>query len=377
MNLCYISYIYPNPEKPILGSFVEEQLAELSKNHNVHIITKGKSCWKCPEEEIVKGIHVHRLIAENPFVFNLQCFIKIISLNNKFSFDVIHSHFLGFLTVICGLTSKIIRKPFFVTAYGLGLDPTTASFLRKLSIKLSFKFAKKVINISHYTKSLSEYYAPKKKQVIITPGITLSKLKVTSNAKSFRKKWNLGNNIIILSVANLVWRKGIDIIMSVLPDIIKHHPHLKYVIIGKGQEKSNLKRLVKKYKLTKNVIFVGWVSDENLANFYNVSDIFVLMSRTKGAAVEGFGIVYAEAGAFGKPVIGGKSGGTSDVVIDGKTGFLIEPENKRLLKEKLLLLVENKNLRRQIGTHAKKYIYETHLWKYKVSQIIKLYSKFI
>ncbi|MCH8004178.1 MAG: glycosyltransferase family 4 protein [Nanoarchaeota archaeon] len=375
MNICCISYIYPNPEKSILGSFVERQLTELAKHHNVHVITRGKSKWR--KNEIVHGVSIHRVISGNPILFPLKCFVKIVRLNKKFHFDIIHSHFTGFLTIVCGITSKIIRKPFFVTAYGLGLDPSYASFFRRISIKLSFKLAKKIINISRFTKNLSEQYTPKAKNVIITYGVDLSRLKVTINAKKFREKYKLGKGIILLSVANLTRRKGIDIIISVLLDIVKKYPDLKYIIIGKGEEENELKEMVKNLNLTKNVIF--WhtlVPDESLANFYNASDIFILMSRTIGQAVEGFGIVYVEAGALGKPVIGGKSGGTSDAVIDGKTGFLINPSNTELIKNKLLLLIEDKNLRKKMGMYAKKYIRKNHLQKYEVSRLIKLYSEF-
>jgi len=288
MNICHISYIYPNPEKSVLGSFVERQLTELAKHHNVHVITRGKSKWR--KNEIVHGVSIHRVISDNPILFPLKCFVKIMKLNKKFHFDVLHSHFTGFLTIVCGIASKIIRKPFFVTAYGLGLEPSYANIFRKISIKLSFKFAKKIINISRFTKNLSEQYSPKNKNIVITYGINYSKLKVTLSADKFRKKYKLGKGIILLSVANLTLRKGIDIIISVLPKIVKKFPELKYIIVGKGKEKSELKRMVKELNLEKNVIFwPNWVPDKDLANFYNASDIFVLMSRTIGQAVEGLG----------------------------------------------------------------------------------------
>jgi len=375
MNILTISYIYPNPDKMILGSFVERQVTELAKHHNVHVITRGKRQW--PKNETVNGVSIHRIVSENPLIFSLKCLIKILSLNKKFRFDVIHSHFTGLLTIVCGFASKIVRKPFFVTAYGLGLDPSAASFFRKISIKLSFKLAKKIINISRFTKNLSEQYTPKVKNVIITYGIDLARLKVTLSAKKFRKKHKLGKGIILLTVANLTSRKGIDTIISTLPNIVKKYPNLKYIIIGKGEEENKLKNLVQQLGLTKNVIFwPTWVSDKDLANFYNVSDIFILMSRSEGQAVEGFGIVYVEAGALGKPVIGGKSGGTSDAVVDGKTGFLINPENTELVKKKLLLLIRNPNLRKKMGNYAKSNVRKNHLLKYNISKLEKLYSEF-
>ena len=86
--------------------------------------------------------------------------------------------------------------------------------------------------------------------------------------------------------------------------------------------------------------------------------------------------MIAEAGALGKPVIGGKGGGTSDAVVDGKAGFLIDPANTELIKKKLLLLIKDKKLRKKMGTYAKDYARKNHLWKYKISQLTKLYSEF-
>jgi len=377
MNICVTSYLYPNPDKPILGSYIYEQLTELANHNNVHIITRKERHWNCPAEELVDKVHIHRIDAENKLLFPILCFIEIISLHRKYHFDVVHAHFTGYLTFFCSLASLLIRRPFFITTYGLTLDPKSISIFKRIMIRLSFFFAKKIISISRYTKKLSENYAPKKKHVLITPGITLSKLKVTMSSKNFRKKHRFGKGPMLLSVGGVVWRKGHDVIISVLPDIVSKHKDLKYVIIGKGGAKENLKKQVKRLGLDENVIFwPTWVPDKELANFYNASDIFILMSRTEGAAVEGFGIVYVEANALGKPVIGGKGGGTPDAVDDGKSGFLIDPSDVEEVKKKLILLINDKKLRAKIGEYGKQYAIKNHLWEYKAKQLMQVYSKF-
>ena len=377
MNICVTSYLYPNPDKPILGSYICEQLTELAKHNNVHIITRKERHWNCPAKEIVDEVHVHRIDAENKLLFPILCFIKIVSLHRKYHFDVVHAHFTGYLTFFCSLASLLIKRPFFITTYGLTLDPKSISIFKRIMIRLSFFFAKKIISISRYTKKLSEHYALKEKHVLITPGITLSKLKVTMSSKNFRKKYRLGKGPMLLSVGGVVWRKGHDVIISVLPDIVSSHKDLKYIIIGKGGAEENLKKQVKRLGLEKNVIFwPTWVSDRELANFYNSSDLFVLMSRTEGAAVEGFGIVYVEANALGKPVIGGKGGGTPDAVDDGKSGFLIDPSDVEEVKKKLILLIRDKKLRVKMGEYGKQYAIKNHLWKYKVKQLMQVYSEF-
>ena len=79
---------------------------------------------------------------------------------------------------------------------------------------------------------------------------------------------------------NLVERKGLDTIIKILPNVIKKEPNIIYFIIGRGPEKENLVNTVKKLKLRDKIKFIGYVSDQDLANYYSICDIFLLMSRT-------------------------------------------------------------------------------------------------
>jgi phosphatidyl-myo-inositol dimannoside synthase len=377
MKICSVSFIYPNPDKAILGSFIHEQLVELAKTDEVYLITRKEPHWKIPRYEIIDNIHIFRINAKNKFTLPIKLFFKILELNKKNKFDVIHAHFTGFFTMFSGFASLLLGKPFFITTYGISLDPKSISFVKRMVIRITFLISKKVISISQYTKKLCQNYASKKKHMVITPGISLSKLKPTITQKNFRKKHNLGKGHILLSIGGLVWRKGFDITIKIMPSIVKKYPDTKLVIIGKGPEEIKLKNLAKGLNLEKNVIFwPNWVSDKDLANFYNACSIFILMNITKGAAVQGFGIVYVEANAMGKPIIGGKGGGISDAIIDGKTGFAINPDNQQLIIKRTLQLLGNKNLREKMGSDGKSYALKTHLWEFKTDQLLQLYSKY-
>tara|TARA_Y100000310_G_C20683003_1_gene817151 strand:- start:2281 stop:3420 length:1140 start_codon:yes stop_codon:yes gene_type:complete len=378
MKICAISYIFPNPDQPVLGSYILEQLKELSKDNDVHIITIKKPHWNVPIFEKKHGITIHRIITKNNKLLPIKCFIKILKLNKKYNFDLLHAHFTGYLTLFSSFASLIIDRPFFITAYGLSLDINSVSFLKKYVIKLTYMISKRIINISSYTKSLSDKYISNNKNVIITPGISPSRLNVTIDAEEFRMKNNLGDGILLMSVGGVVWRKGHDIVISILPDIVKKYPNLKYIIIGKGSQVQPLKNMVSNLNLKKNVIFwPTWPSNEELANFYNAIDIFILMSRTKGEAVEGFGIVYVEANYLGKPVIGGLGGGTSEAIENGKCGYLLDPNDKLIIKNKLISLIENKDLRLKMGEYGKQFSRKNHIWKIKTDQIQDLYKQFI
>src|SRR5262249_14775190 len=131
---------------------------------------------------------------------------------------------------------------------------------------------------------------------------------------------------VILTVGSLVERKGQDMIIRALPLIANAVPGVSYLIVGDGPYKANLKTLVTSMGLQDRVVFTGRVSDEELPEFYALSDVFAMPSRAclDSNDVEGFGMVFLEAGATGKPVVAGRSGGIEDAVVDGVTGLLVD-----------------------------------------------------
>jgi len=381
MQICILSPIYPVFSNPHLGVFVHEQAKFLVKNgHNVYVITLGDSEDK--KQEIKEGIKVYRIKIKSFFIlkrllFSLSMLKNLISLNKKYNFGIIHSHFVGPLTALIGLTSKLIKRPFVITAHGIGL--LNDSRFKKILTKFYLSFPLKIICVSNYVAQLAAKYTKKNKIVVINNGIDPEKLKPTRNVSDFKKKLNLKNEKILLSVGNLVERKGIGVIIKSLPEIVKIYPDIKYFIIGDGPEKKNLQKIVHELALEKYVVFIDYVSDQDLANFYNICDIFVLMSKTikEKEGIEGFGIVYIEASYFGKPVIGGKSGGTADSIIDGVTGYRIDPTDIKEFVNKVVLLLKNDKLRKKLGQQGMKRVKTQLLWKHNVNKLIKVYKSII
>lgn len=129
--------------------------------------------------------------------------------------------------------------------------------------------------------------------------------------------------INILTVARLRKYKGLEFLIEAIKSLKDRMPDVKLSILGKGTEKANLKKLVKKLGLEQNVEFV----DEPVPNYkmpfvYGDCDIYVQPS-----IIEPYGIAVLEAMACGKPVIGTKVSGMRDTIRDGETGVLVNPEN--------------------------------------------------
>ena len=373
MNICIFSPIYPSRESA-LGKFVHEQAKELAIKNRVFLITIGNKDDK--EHEIIDNVNVYRL-KSSKIILLIKFVKKFYYLNKKYKFNLFHSHFIGFSTLIFGITSKVLRIPYVVTVHGMELiSKNKFSFLMK---KLYLAFPDRIVCVSRYVALMAGNYVNNKKLVFIPNGVDVEKLKPNKNKNKFKKELNIKDEKILLSICNLVERKGLDTVIKALHQVSQKIPNIIYFIIGKGPEKENLVNLVNQLNLSEKVRFINYVSDEDLANFYNICDIFVLMSRTikERAGIEGFGVVYIEASYFGKPVIGGKSGGTADSIINGVTGYRIEPANQKELANKIVKLLKDASLRKKFGNHGKKRVKSKLLWKHNVDKLIKVYNSLL
>jgi phosphatidylinositol alpha-1,6-mannosyltransferase len=112
------------------------------------------------------------------------------------------------------------------------------------------------------------------------------------------------------------------------------------------------------------VIFSGRVSDDELPEFYALGDVFAMPSRARldSYDVEGFGLVFLEAGASAKPVVAGRSGGIEDAVVDGFTGLIVDPSDVRDISQALIRLLTNNELRSMLGRQGRERVQKEFTW---------------
>jgi len=185
----------------------------------------------------------------------------------------------------------------------------------------------------------------------ITPGVDCERFSPRPPDRNLIEKFRLEDKQVLLTVARLCPRKGHDVVMQAVARLSRDFPKLRYLVVGKGPEEKNLRRLAAELGIADIVTFVGYVAEEQLASWYNVCDIFVMPNRADGkdGDIEGFGMVFLEANSAGKPVIGGRSGGAAEAVADESTGFLVDPESVEDTVTKLRLLLLSPSLRAEMG----------------------------
>lgn len=205
------------------------------------------------------------------------------------------------------------------------------------------------------------------KNITISNGVEVCKLISIKNNILKIKNFN---NRTILSISYLFSQKGIDFNLKAISKIANKYPNLKYLIIGDGLEKDHLKRLSKNLGIDQMVEFLGQLSHENVFAYMAKADIFSLPSWD-----EAFGVVYIEAMAHGKPVIGCQGEGIEDFVMQGKTGLLVKPKDVDSLTEALDFLLYNQEEAKAMGVRAQKVILENYTWEKNAKKTIEVYNQ--
>ena len=156
----------------------------------------------------------------------------------------------------------------------------------------------------------------------------------------------------ILTVARLAGRyKGHDVMLRALELIRARVPDVEWVVIGEGPLRAELEELARSLGVSASVRFLGPVSDEERNSWLRRADVFAMPSRLPGGGLagEGFGIVFLEASAYGKPVVAGNVGGAVDAVLDGETGLLVDPTDAVAVGEAVTRLLLDRELAGSLG----------------------------
>ena len=201
-----------------------------------------------------------------------------------------------------------------------------------------------IVNSSYTAQLLSAAKVNCKRITILHPGTDTEYFKPNLDIKSLSDELGIQNHKVLLTVSNLDHRKGHELVIKAVRQLLDEGLKVKYLIIGNGENYNNLKKLCVDLRVESSVMFVERVDDNALPYYYNLCDVFIMPSLKIDHNVEGFGITFIEANACGKPVIGSKSGGISDAILDNETGLLISPGDGEELKNAILRLFSNKDL---------------------------------
>ena len=190
---------------------------------------------------------------------------------------------------------------------------------------------------------------PEEKIHVVYPGVDAERFRPENDGAAMRSLVAGPDDVVFLSVGRLQRRKGHDMVLKALARLRSRVPGARYVIVGDGPHQGQLEADVHALGLTDIVHFAGPARDEDMAAWYAAADVFVMPNRSDGVDFEGFGMVFLEAAAAGKPTIGGRSGGVPEAVEDGVTGLLVDGADVGDLEKAMAALAESPELRQRYG----------------------------
>lgn len=275
------------------------------------------------------------------------------------------------------LCKKLFGVPYVVYVYG----SETVRFHRGCSRRLMRAVLREsdlVIANSAYTASEFERFGVASGRLrVIYPGVDTARFRPAPPDPALIDRWGLDGKRVLLTIARLDERKGHDAVIRSLAALANDMPDLVYLIGGRGREENRLRRLTQNLGLDDRVIFTGYVPDEDLPKYYNLCDVFVMPNRvtTQTALtgdIEGFGISFIEAGACGKPVVAGRSGGAVEAVVDGETGLLVDPESPDAVVDAIRRLLADPALAHRLGQAGRQRVETAYDWRDLAKQVAEI-----
>lgn len=263
--------------------------------------------------------------------------------------------------------------------HGEEITSTTTYLLYGRNREFYLKKADAIVAVSQFTRDalISLMHVDQHKIHVIENGVDTEKFYPGPKRPEILNKYNLTDKIILLTVGRLVERKGIDKTIQALPEIIKSIPNIHYIIVGTGEFGEKLERMVVEMGLQNFVTFTGRVGDDEIVKFYQTCDLFVMPNRELADRdTEGFGLVFLEANACMKTVIGGRAGGAVEAVKHETTGLLVDGNDPNEIASAVLRILKNPNLRLRMEKQGYKLASNAN-WQNKAHLFYQLCQKLL
>ncbi len=306
-------------------SIIANELSKKKNNYKIHILSivssNGKSFYRLDENIEFSSIFNKSNINFKINYFKVVCAIRKYIRNNNI--DILID--VDIMSDIFSIPAKIFTKTKLISWEHFNCNQNNGERLRGISRLLASKFSNCIVTLTEKDMNnyINRFKIKNKIQYIYNPIVNFPEKKCDIKSK------------IIISVGNLIYQKGVDMICDIAKVILSENDEWSWIILGEGNDRKLLEEKIKEYELENKLILKGNVSD--VENYYINSSIYVMTSR-----YEGLPMVLLEAKSFALPIISFDcETGPSEIVNDGINGYLIEPNNIDSMILKINDLIKN------------------------------------
>ena len=297
-----------------------------------------------------------------------RIFAQLVKFLRREKFDIVHTHLLQ-ATIIGQIAARLARNSKQILTRHYTDDALTNSFYVLQLERRAMKLADKLTAVSKAVRDdiVKAGVEPQRIELIYN-GVDLNKFdEKTRQAENVELPFKKGD-YILGNVGNFWRRKGQEDLIRALPKILTRFPQTRIVFVGEETEETDLKRLAAELGISDKIFFAGFC--DNVAPFLAKCDLYVHPSRQ-----EPFGIAILEAMAAGKCVVATAVGGVPEIVLPGKTGFLVSVKDSEKLAETIIKAISQKSIVETMAIAGRRRVEEVFSLDAIVNQYENLYTK--
>ena len=377
MKILMLTWEYPPRIVGGIARVVYDLSHRLIKDgHDVTVITYREG--DAPYYEDDKGVKVHRIdnymINPNNFIdWIMQMNFNMIAKANQLiaeegSFDVIHAH--DWLVTYAAKTIKnSYNIPIVATIHATeagrnsGIHDETQKYINDTEWMLTYEATEVIVNSNYMKGEVQRLFGlPFEKINVVANGVNLNKFTGIDRDYSFRRRYAMDNEKIILFMGRLVYEKGVQHLIAAMPKILAGYNDAKLVVAGKGGMLDELKAEAEALGLGNKVYFAGYLGGKDVEKMYKAADVLVFPST-----YEPFGIVALEGMLSERPIVVSDAGGLAEIVQHRETGMKSYCGNPNSIADSILELLYNPELYANIVKKAKQKVKNDYNWT-KIAQ---------
>lgn len=389
LDVLVLSHLYPRSDDLVYGRFVEQQTLALAELDDVRVVApvpwvpplakRASARWASlaatERSEARKELRVirPRFVALPRALLSAssgQRLFKAVAdtLQTEFTrrpFDLIHAHVAVPDGAAGVLAARHFNVPLVLTVHGADVNVTLSRSraLHELVVDTCNAADATVAVSTRLADELAEAGVRRERLRVVANGIDLTEIEAA------RPGGELASGRWIVAAGNLTASKGFDDLIRAISLLAPAYDDVRVALVGSGPERHRLAALAKDLHLKDRIVFYGKQSPERLHRLMAAGDVFVLPSWR-----EGFGIVYLEAMALGRPVVGCKGQGIGDVIEDGETGLLVEPRHPDAIAIAIRKLLDDPEMAKAMGAAAAELVRREYTWEASAAKVHEVYE---
>lgn len=271
------------------------------------------------------------------------------------------------------MINKMRRIPYTIFFHGTDLEMGTKTGSKINKLKKVCRRAEKIVVNSNFLKGKFEAkFEGLKKDIRVIypcPNETFTRPLPPEEIRKTKAHLALEGKSVVITVSRLAEGKGYPHFIRMIPKILERVPNMAWLIVGDGPKKDEVIGLVQKNYLQNVTRFLGSLPYTELPKYYQLSDLFVLLTHPDESTEESWGSVFAEAAASGLPVVAGKAGGVEEVVQNMVTGLVVDINQEAGVVSAVSELLRNKEYARKMGNAGRERVLREFNWAEQIKKL--------